>query len=430
MTFKHVKFEESVVMRSLEKLAKEKGLVKQDPITKSASKTVDLSPSTNLMENVLNLCAGLRQSGFHKEASEVEEKFVAFKQAQTLYETSTEKGEDVIDAAHSKGSHHLEGVDSDEAVVETILDNHLKSLKMIEKVPTGKLASSRDILHAVKVVLAQADPEATKQGKAAMVKALETLKKGMDAFLNTFYGKALEEFKPNLELAKKEIDEKLATLGSIPDNGTFPTQLMNELSNQFYQAKKWNDETRARYSGEVDSAWLRKFNYASSLVGMAVSTSWGAAKAINEGDLTGLKFHTSHVSADEVTNVININLVRPLQGLVQKIEEMDYAGRSSKLPADKKAKTDAVVNEVAPALKSAQDAVNNVANASDSSLRIINLAKISSLFTAPLDTIGGKPLFVVNSIDQLRQKCAVAVAAYSRDLDTIKSWLDVASKGT
>lgn len=155
MTFKHVKFEDSAVMRSLEKVAKAKGWATEESLTKTASKKTDLSATANFTENILKLCVGLRQSGFNKYADELENKFVAYKQATTLYETSSEKGEDLVDRAHPKGSHHLENVDADEAVFETILDQHVKNLKMIDKVPTGKLASSRDILRAVKVVLAQ-----------------------------------------------------------------------------------------------------------------------------------------------------------------------------------------------------------------------------------------------------------------------------------
>lgn len=155
MTFKHVKFEDSAVMRSLEKLAKEKGWVKEEPITKSAYSKVDLHPSISLTENILHLCAGLRASGFEKHAADLETKYMVYKQAQTLYETTSEKGEDLVDRAHPKGSHKLEDVDSDEAVFETILDHQLKTLKMVEKEPTGKLASSNDVLKAVKIVFAQ-----------------------------------------------------------------------------------------------------------------------------------------------------------------------------------------------------------------------------------------------------------------------------------
>ncbi|MGE3319978.1 MAG: hypothetical protein AB7I18_11855 [Candidatus Berkiella sp.] len=163
MTFKHVKFEDSPIMRSLEKVAREKGLVKDEPIAKTASApTIDLAPSGNLMSNVLKLCAGLRASGFDKYASELELAYLNYKRANTLYETSKEKGEDLVDEAHPKGSHKLEGVDGD-AVIETILDNHLKMVELVNKKPTGKLASSKDVMGAVKKVLAQDAPKLSRE---------------------------------------------------------------------------------------------------------------------------------------------------------------------------------------------------------------------------------------------------------------------------
>lgn len=154
MTFKHINFGDSVTMRALEKLAREKGLVEEQPIKKTAAvKKMELNPSTNLMENILNLCAGLRDKGFNKYADELETKFINYKQAQTLYETSKETGDDLVDAAHPKGSHKLEGVDGDESVVETILDQHMKLLNIVNKKPTGKLASSQEAIKAVKQLL-------------------------------------------------------------------------------------------------------------------------------------------------------------------------------------------------------------------------------------------------------------------------------------
>lgn len=160
MTFKHMKFEDSPTMRALEKVAKEKGLVKPETLEKKASiaKKADYTPTPNLMENIFKLCAGLRTQGLVKEAAEIETNYLNYKQAQTLYETSTEKGDDLVDAAHPKGSHKLEGVAGEEAVVETIIDQHLKHLEMVNKKPTGKL-SSASVLNAVKKVLGQAQPQ-------------------------------------------------------------------------------------------------------------------------------------------------------------------------------------------------------------------------------------------------------------------------------
>lgn len=164
MTFKHMKFEDSPTMRALEKVAKEKGLVKPEPLQKKAAvtKKADYTPSENLMENIFKLCAGLRDNGLKKEADEIEMNYLNLKRAQTLYETSKETGDDLIHAAHPKGSHKLEGVEGDEyAVVEDILDQHIKIVEKITKKPTGKL-SSAGVINAVKKALGQEDPTAQK----------------------------------------------------------------------------------------------------------------------------------------------------------------------------------------------------------------------------------------------------------------------------
>lgn len=156
MTFKHIKFEDSVVMRSLEKLAHDKGLVKPEPVTKTASAKKSSQPTSNsLVEKILHLCSQMRQSGFDKQAKELESRLMQYKQANTLYETSSETGNDLVEQAHPKGSHKLEDVDAGElAVIETIIDQQLKNMKMVEKKPTGKLAH-KDILKAVKIILAE-----------------------------------------------------------------------------------------------------------------------------------------------------------------------------------------------------------------------------------------------------------------------------------
>lgn len=159
MTFKHVKFEDSPVMRSLEKVAHQKGLVKADPLKKTAAavkKTAaNLVPTENLLANVLKLCAGLRERGFEKQAEDLEGHLSDYKKAQTMYETSPEKGEDLVHAAHPKGSHKLEGVDAenDGAVFEDILDQMAKSIEMVNKKPTGKLSEAQKAIQAVKVTL-------------------------------------------------------------------------------------------------------------------------------------------------------------------------------------------------------------------------------------------------------------------------------------
>lgn len=154
MTFKHTKFD-SEVFRSLERVALDKGMITPEvPLIKEASvKVEDLSPTNDLMINVVKLCSGLRSRGFDKYADEVESKFFALKSANVLYDVSKETGEDLVDAAHPKGSHKLEDVDGD-SLIETILDRHLKMIEVTNKKPTGKLANI-DIINSVKIALAQ-----------------------------------------------------------------------------------------------------------------------------------------------------------------------------------------------------------------------------------------------------------------------------------
>ncbi len=156
MSYKHTKHWDSEVSRSLEKLAIQKGMVKPEPLQKQASmdKKADITPTSDLMENIFKLCNGLRSEGFTKQAEEIETNFLNYKQAQTLYETSKEEGEDLVHAAHPKGSHKLEDVDSDEAVVEDILDKQKKIKEVVEKKPTGKLSNAKSIINAVKLALA------------------------------------------------------------------------------------------------------------------------------------------------------------------------------------------------------------------------------------------------------------------------------------
>lgn len=152
MTFKHVKFGDSVTMRSLEKVAHEKGWIKEDSIKKTASKFINLAPSNSFMENIVKLCAGLRNSGFDKYAEDLEVSFMVYKRADKNYDISGEKGEDLIDAAHPEGGHQMEGIEGD-AYIETILEKHLKLTEVAEKNPTAKAA--KNILKDVKMVLAQ-----------------------------------------------------------------------------------------------------------------------------------------------------------------------------------------------------------------------------------------------------------------------------------
>lgn len=250
MTFKHGKFSESVVMRSLEKVAREKGLVKEEDFVKTATvtKRANLNPSSDPLVSLMRLGEGLREAGYEKLAVEIEDKALAFKQAQTLYETSKETGEDLIDFAHPKGSHKLEGVDGTEAVFETILDQHLKSVKMIEKMPTGKLASHKDILGAVKKALAQGASTADLANEALGVinEVARLVNEELTVSVDNFTKKAAQ-------LASNP------TVFNIKELKTLLDRLSKRLNPSFFSGATWG------MGGLSDYTW----NRASSLINKA-----------------------------------------------------------------------------------------------------------------------------------------------------------------
>lgn len=163
MTYKNIKFDDSAVMRSLEKIAIKKGLAIPEAIKKEASlkPVLNLKPSTDLSENIVKLCSGLRSSGFDKYAEEIEIKYLNLKQAETsLYNMMKEKGEDMIEAAHPDGSHMLKNMEGD-VVVENLLDQSKKIRDVVNKTPKGKLANV-DVINMLKITLAQHQVDSVK----------------------------------------------------------------------------------------------------------------------------------------------------------------------------------------------------------------------------------------------------------------------------
>jgi hypothetical protein len=159
MTFKHIKFDESATMREFERIGVAKGIIKEESILEKLAarkpiKKANLDPTSNLTENVIKLCSGLREGGLEAYAEELEQAFMIYKRSDNLYNVTKEEGEDLIDAAHPKGSHKLDGVDGD-ATIETVIDQHLADIKMIGKQPTGKLTTAAEVIAAVKMVLGQ-----------------------------------------------------------------------------------------------------------------------------------------------------------------------------------------------------------------------------------------------------------------------------------
>jgi hypothetical protein len=104
---------------------------------------------------IFNLSQNLRKKGYDKYADELEFNSLILKKSQTnLYSVFKETGENLVDLAHPKGSHSIEGVQGDN-VVETITDQKEKIEKSVKKEPTGKLAHSS----LVNIIKMGGDPE-------------------------------------------------------------------------------------------------------------------------------------------------------------------------------------------------------------------------------------------------------------------------------
>ncbi len=155
MTFKHINFSDSPVMRELEKIARAKGefnsssvesVVKKVAASKPKKK-VSYEPSEDLMQDILKLADGLRAKGFEKQADSLETKFLDYKKAEThLYRAIDEDGEDVIGFAHPHAAKPIS--DSEHAKVPNILEKHKKIVDIVNKQPTGKYAA--DVADIVK----------------------------------------------------------------------------------------------------------------------------------------------------------------------------------------------------------------------------------------------------------------------------------------
>jgi hypothetical protein len=222
MTFKHSKFIDSATMRSFEKIAIEKKMIMPDGLSKKASKKIDLTPSSDLMSNILTLCVGLKELGMERYASDLQKKFLNYKEASNAYETSGETGEDLINSAHPEGSHKLVGVEGD-SLFETILDQQLKMINIVNKKPSGKLtnaSSSKDIINTVKFSLGQN----TKSNKEQLDHLNKTLNLVSDKILRT-----LNKIR---DLANKDLTIPLGVGSGYTDSIKYASNLsVNNLNN-------------------------------------------------------------------------------------------------------------------------------------------------------------------------------------------------------
>lgn len=99
------------------------------------------------VNKIFTLSNNLRKRGFNKQADELEYQFLILKKSESkLYSVLKETGEDLIDEAHPQGSFKVQDASDEFGVVETINDQHAKTLKTL-KDPTGKYANLVTLIH-------------------------------------------------------------------------------------------------------------------------------------------------------------------------------------------------------------------------------------------------------------------------------------------
>ena len=143
MTFKtDIKFDDSPILRSLERVAIKKGLVVPDPVVKTAAVKEAYVATDDLHEDMLTLVAGLRAKGFHREAEALEDKVNMRKMAEThLYRAFDEDGDDLLDFAHPDGDVEVAPSASGLGKVWTEQSAKKEILRVVQKQPTGKYAA-------------------------------------------------------------------------------------------------------------------------------------------------------------------------------------------------------------------------------------------------------------------------------------------------
>lgn len=259
MTYKHINFDDSPIMRSLEKHYIDNNLFKNNDSKKEAKNisVPNILPSVNLDENILKLAQDLRAANQSSYAAELESNFLIYKQVLSLYQTSNETGEDLIQSAHPNGSHKMEDLNSSEAVFEDVLDRHLKILDMVSKNPKGKLSNANQIIEAVKVIFAGEFSDMANINKNPIEK---------------LYSQALEQFN-QFDSLVEDFEDKAGTLfnlkaGGHPFDRTY--ELINlwltnhKLVNRYDQVVKTIDNIinlmRSKSNPKSENNWLIGIN--------------------------------------------------------------------------------------------------------------------------------------------------------------------------
>lgn len=431
MTFKHTNFADSPTMRSLEKLAKDKGLIKEEsPLTKIASSPAkaNLKPTDNLMENLLKLCSGLRSAGFNKYAEDLESTFMMYKQAASQCECDT----DIVEQAHPKGSHKLDGVDGD-ALIETIIDQHIKDMQIVNKKPTGKLANSSSIINAVKISLADLPfkfDDLNVQNTArrqidVMSKIILSACDIYDSFPSTlrgFWNDIVSTITTWSKWSRKAAD---SLQNFVQDNSLMTEEFyvdhITKLRSTLISFK------HAMLEGEKDpfvieqifahnSMKKAEWNKCISLIDLALVHLDGI-KRTYQGEMHQTSTVALSIPLNNVQGIIADHLVRPLEEIIYNIEEkLNYNLNKSKIPANIQPHFDTFIRNLETARTNAKDLQDNLNRINPRVIKLVDIdkyapGKLSGLFKD------------ITDINQLSAKSIEFCNTYRMGYEKLNQWI-------
>lgn len=146
MTFKHIDFHDSSVMREFERQAIKSGKVSAPTVSEivknaSSSDNKRYASTGELFVDLIRLAEGLREKGFTDKATSLENKIFAYKRASQEYNSE-------LSAAHPDGDVTMGKASNGLGDVETLESAHKKMVDVINKKPTGKQAIAQKQLIA------------------------------------------------------------------------------------------------------------------------------------------------------------------------------------------------------------------------------------------------------------------------------------------
>jgi hypothetical protein len=155
MTYKHIGFSESIVMKELEKVAYRTNLVQNDPEPEKV--VIKLASTNDLFLDTITLAIALRDNGFVKQAEKLEEKALQYKMASNdpndtdKYNWWQEDGKTLIDHCHQPDDYTEIPSSKGYGLVENQNEIHKILEQVVQHQPMGKAGSQNKEIIAMAI---------------------------------------------------------------------------------------------------------------------------------------------------------------------------------------------------------------------------------------------------------------------------------------